>query len=940
MVTNFSYVQQRTTAKKRFKTKISLLLLFFIGGAFLMNAQSGTVSGSSTGTNADIYVVNKDSEDNTNDASLRLQTYDNTRHTDWMLTAKSSGLFQIGFWDSTNHNDSYFNRFDKLPLTLTEFGELTVLKSGKFGDLSISPRTLSTGTQITFISDFENKIYLASNAGESDSSTDANIILDGDKTSFPKDVTIGNTVESHNLTITGELEVSGNGSFGGLRLGRRNVPSPVSGAGSITKTFITNESADGGYDMISQYDSGTTSIEGKLVNIYVEDTQKVLFSETNTKISGNVGIGIGTLENPRSELDVNGKITSAGTKIITHGNNAALTFQTVDRGNTLGNNQEQGIAFQNSGNWYTWNMFRKKTTGNKADLVFAGGLEDNVTALRENLILHSDGGATLKGALKAEDIIFNVGTEETPNFQNLESYITDDIIQSAVWDKDPITKDISYNLGKVNIGNLQIDNTTSAVTADDPAETNYAKIYDFEGLTLNSGSNLTKPNIFLHGNNTEFNKPVSINPQFLNGSEEHSLEVQGTVSIDGQILGGDLDHDSVKNTKFHDTSYFNVNGAFGVEGAASFLGETNFLGTISAEGGGALLGTYVIGNPLTGEGDSVLGTHLIGDVNIGGNLSSDFPGSSIVSDVFGGLDFANTKLNVHSEAIFSGQFKVEDRSSAANILEGPIFEVDVASANRKVDVGNSKDGALFNVHGRFFVRKDNAGTAISGEDIDDHTNISWVLKVDTKASTPIVSVGHNNTSDKFSAYNGHANFEVVGQSDLKHNVNIGTEDENKYDLNIFSKNVNIGKEGEITELDDDGNEVIVTDLTKIPTLNVYHRSNFHYDLVANRIAISADPKAFESWPDYVFASDYELLSLTEVEEFIAAHKHLPAVPSAKEVATNGIDLMKMNATLLEKVEELTLYTIDQEKQIEKLAQQLKAQEDRLQKLEVLVLKKQ
>jgi len=68
-----------------------------------------------------------------------------------------------------------------------------------------------------------------------------------------------------------------------------------------------------------------------------------------------------------------------------------------------------------------------------------------------------------------------------------------------------------------------------------------------------------------------------------------------------------------------------------------------------------------------------------------------------------------------------------------------------------------------------------------------------------------------------------------------------------------------------------------------------------------------------AWPDYVFAHDYKLLSLSELAQSIAKHKHLPNMPPASEVEKNGFDLGDMNRRLLEKVEELTLYIIDLDK---------------------------
>lgn len=70
----------------------------------------------------------------------------------------------------------------------------------------------------------------------------------------------------------------------------------------------------------------------------------------------------------------------------------------------------------------------------------------------------------------------------------------------------------------------------------------------------------------------------------------------------------------------------------------------------------------------------------------------------------------------------------------------------------------------------------------------------------------------------------------------------------------------------------------------------------------------------QAWADYVFDKSYTLMKLQEVEAYIKAHKHLPNIPSAAEVQEKGIDLGVMNAKLLEKIEELTLYVIELKKE--------------------------
>ena len=72
------------------------------------------------------------------------------------------------------------------------------------------------------------------------------------------------------------------------------------------------------------------------------------------------------------------------------------------------------------------------------------------------------------------------------------------------------------------------------------------------------------------------------------------------------------------------------------------------------------------------------------------------------------------------------------------------------------------------------------------------------------------------------------------------------------------------------------------------------------------------------WPDFVFKKEYNLPTLDEVEKHIAEKGHLENIPSEKEVLQNGINLGQMNAKLLQKIEELTLYLLKQDKSIEDL----------------------
>ncbi len=108
-----------------------------------------------------------------------------------------------------------------------------------------------------------------------------------------------------------------------------------------------------------------------------------------------------------------------------------------------------------------------------------------------------------------------------------------------------------------------------------------------------------------------------------------------------------------------------------------------------------------------------------------------------------------------------------------------------------------------------------------------------------------------------------------------------------------------------------------------------HKLRVEGSIGAREIKVEAS-----GWSDFVFEKEYELRTLEEVEDYISENKHLPDVPSEKEVTENGINLGDMNTKLLQKIEELTLYLIEQNKQNQ--AQQAKIEQ--LEK-EITALKK-
>jgi len=123
-----------------------------------------------------------------------------------------------------------------------------------------------------------------------------------------------------------------------------------------------------------------------------------------------------------------------------------------------------------------------------------------------------------------------------------------------------------------------------------------------------------------------------------------------------------------------------------------------------------------------------------------------------------------------------------------------------------------------------------------------------------------------------------------------------------------------------------GNEATIASLLNIKTnqtdayfsgkVGVKTKIPGDYDLAVNGKIRSHEIKVestASTWPDYVFKKEYDLKQLDAVEAFIVKNGHLPEVPKAKDIEANGVELGEMNKILLKKIEELTLYIIQEKK---------------------------
>lgn len=130
-----------------------------------------------------------------------------------------------------------------------------------------------------------------------------------------------------------------------------------------------------------------------------------------------------------------------------------------------------------------------------------------------------------------------------------------------------------------------------------------------------------------------------------------------------------------------------------------------------------------------------------------------------------------------------------------------------------------------------------------------------------------------------------------------------------------------------------GNPAIFVNTDNNVAIGATNPAGYKLAVAGSMIAEKVKVKLQSGWPDYVFDETYVLPTLQEVEAFATKHKHLPGIPTAEEVKANGLDLGETDKKLLQKIEELTLYLISQDKQLSSQQQLIFQQQKLLQALE-------
>lgn len=271
------------------------------------------------------------------------------------------------------------------------------------------------------------------------------------------------------------------------------------------------------------------------------------------------------------------------------------------------------------------------------------------------------------------------------------------------------------------------------------------------------------------------------------------------------------------------------------------------------------------------------------DVEGSGRFTADLTmaGSNLLFDYNHGLKFGNSAYNfIRADASGSQGMKLSYAGRASIII----------------DSDNSGNGSLFQVLSN--------STSV--------TAATKLMEIDELGSTRLYSDGSNaHGSSLYLRHTNNNTTDVIGSIFFQNNIGsaakIITETSGANNNGLFKiQTANGGTLDDRLTIDRNGKTVI------------------NGNLESKKVKVTAQPG---SVPDYVFASDYELTTLSELEKYISTNKHLPNIPSAKEVEKNGQDVGDMQLKLLEKVEELVLYTIEQQKIIDKLLNRIEKLEN-------------
>lgn len=277
------------------------------------------------------------------------------------------------------------------------------------------------------------------------------------------------------------------------------------------------------------------------------------------------------------------------------------------------------------------------------------------------------------------------------------------------------------------------------------------------------------------------------------------------------------------------------------------------------------------------------------------NASGNFSVTAGMGNVSQGA--FSVALGLGNKTIGASSFAL-GRFTRANATNAFVIGCGTGEAETKLLVNNYSGTLMVGFNSKYptlFVGTSNGATTTGKVGIGNITNPKAKLHLlsDINEDAGLILETSNKTSKKaFLQFN-----------DVNHKIEVS-----KNGMNITSNN---------DMLDINANSIKMMGKVGINTNNNY-TGDYDYTLAVNGGILTSEVyvKEVDEWHDYVFGDNYELMPLYALEKYIQNNKHLPDLPTESEVRDKGYDMVDMDGVLLKKIEELTLYAIDLQRQVQ------------------------
>lgn len=347
------------------------------------------------------------------------------------------------------------------------------------------------------------------------------------------------------------------------------------------------------------------------------------------------------------------------------------------------------------------------------------------------------------------------------------------------------------------------------------------------------------------------------------------------------------------------------------------------------------VGNVGIGTSTPSSKFSVAGNLLVtgGDISINDpsatvffRVSNSAKASVALSGVNDDLSIGTLALNDLGKMYFKTQsvtrMAIEPNGDVGIGFSSPSYKLDVNGDTRTVGNLIAEDG--------YIQIKNTADTKLWNLQYSSASD--RLLFLESGVERVILQNGGNvGIGETFPAEKLHVNGNTMIDGDATLNtvnptIQLQNSDVNKGFVQLSGDNIRIGTnsgntDGKFVIRTNGGDRLFVDGSGNVNIGSQTDAPGYKLRVDGKMICEEVKVKLSSAWPDYVFEDKHQLMPVNELSKFIQVNKHLPNIPSAREVATNGIQVGDMQKRMMEKIEELTLYIISLQQQIDSLKKQ-------------------